>query len=153
MYHESDASFSDLPESPAGFSFGPPDNCLPCLLTSQHSDELSCLGNNAGISYLGTTYHKDDYALFKSQDKSSPAHIGKIEKIQLPTATRSSIKSTQETIITFQLLGRMTDGVKGTTDMFLDEVSYPHFYVLDGLLTAPSIAGTIYDSRADEGHS
>ena len=114
MYNETDGSFSDIVNTLAMPS-PPPDNCPNCLLTSQNADDLACISVKHGVSYLGTTYHPNDYALFKSED--GPAEIGRIKFIELPST------SSGETHISYHPLGHMHSGIEGAPTQLYDVVS------------------------------
>ena len=123
MYNEEEASFSDIPKIPGLHEPpGPPENCPSCVSSDQVSDKMACSPTRTppGVSYIGNTYHVDDYVLFRSQAEHDPAQIGRVIDIHFPPL--KSKKFTEHTIITLQLLGRMAS-VKGIESVFINEVS------------------------------
>ena len=153
MYDENDGSFTDVNTSD-GDALDPPDNCPSCLLNAQRESDLMPTLVRGGVSYLGTTFHHNDYALIaNTKEASAPALVGMLLRIR----SGRLADGPQGVLVTVRLLGRMTDLLSepsfastAPADMYAHEVSpatiLPLFLQFRmGFVTA----GAIHDSSRD----
>ncbi|TBU32705.1 S-adenosyl-L-methionine-dependent methyltransferase [Dichomitus squalens] len=106
MYDDLDGSFKDVDTSD-GDALDPPDNCPACLLSTQRQSDLVPTIIRGGMTYLGSTYHHDDYALISNaKQKKVPALVGMVIRIR-PKRQDDKIEGT--IVVTVKLLGRIAD--------------------------------------------
>ena len=120
-----DGSFTDLTIG-VGDVLGPPDNCPACLLGVQRANDKEPVVISGGLSYLGKTYHHNDYVLIAEPAPKAPASIGIITRIQREKSTNGG----PTLMVTVRLLGRMADllseesfGSTAPADTYVDEVN------------------------------
>ncbi|TFK90087.1 hypothetical protein K466DRAFT_661043, partial [Polyporus arcularius HHB13444] len=101
VYNQADGSFTDSDEDSTSdiTTLGPPDNCQVCLAAAEQRHETAPSLSRDELTYLGQTYHADDYALVRATE--GPAKVGQIISFH--------DKRTSSPTVTLRLLGRIVD--------------------------------------------
>ncbi|KAI0718349.1 S-adenosyl-L-methionine-dependent methyltransferase [Cerioporus squamosus] len=121
VYNQGEGSFTDEESSSALQGLQPPDNCTVCLAAAQQHHETTPSLTRDGLTYLGNTYHADDYALVRATE--GPAKVARIVSFHEKKASSPTV--------TVQLLGRMVDLPTSVADSSLPLLHERELFMTD----------------------
>ena len=99
VYNQALGTFTDEDISHELNDLYPPDNCPVCIASAQQDQETVPFLARDSLTYLGHTYHPNDYALINATD--GPAQVGRIISFHNKRGSSPTVA--------IQYLGRIVD--------------------------------------------